>query len=596
MRKAILPSLFLAVALTASGGQRTDSQMRAIAAAKLGNTSAVKGMRQGKATSSALQCLRDAAAFSIYAPADADGFVVVAKNDQADPILGYSTARLDMDHMPDGLKWYLQAAERQLQANPSAFSRQAPRRAEATFTPVDNFVTTTWSQEYPFDRKTPNNCPAGCVATALAQCMNYCQWPASAAFTGNYYVKKKVGKKETVEDKSEDVNTTYTWPYQDSYKSFGRYGDNIDELLRDCGYATYMYYTAESSGSYTYLAGIALATIFNYPQESLKLLERSKVASQDEWAQVIYDELANRSPIMYGASDVDFGGHAFVLSGVDADGLVYVNWGWRGDADGFFNLADLNPAQGASEFHFNNSAEIVYGIRPTPLATDHIKSTITGYTGDPYTFRWATETDDEGVEHHTLFCDLPYGFINYGPTDFIGVFGLFADDLTDGTSWVIEPDLQDRDTIWAGYGYASSDASYKDFAFYYYIDTEKGLKPGHTYRMSFGTCDDREGRWHSIVCDGGELAYEITYTGDPATSTVSEAPTTVPVLTAVGSIKADGSNLIDKTKASLVTRVYDLQGRLVYTAPTSRFNLWDVPARGALIVNDGSEVKKVVKW
>jgi hypothetical protein len=44
-----------------------------------------------------------------------------------------------------------------------------------------------------------------------------------------------------------------------------------------------------------------------------------------------------------------------------------------------------------------------------------------------------------------------------------------------------------------------------------------------------------------------------------------------------------------------ITRVYDMQGRLVHTAPTATFNLWKVPARGVLVVKQGNTVRKVAR-
>ena len=594
MRRPFLFIVFLAAAISLQASERSEAEMRAIAAAKLFPSAQVKGLQGGGlgTKASSLKRLADDKAYSIFAPAEGDGFVIVAKSELVEPLVGYSTESLDPNDMPEGLRWFLGEWSRETAAAEAVGNHAlAPRRSAATFTPVENFVTTTWSQEYPFDRLTPNNFPAGCVATALAQCMNYCQWPASAEFEGNYYVTTTKGKKTTTENETAQVSSTYNWPYKDNYKSFGRYGDNIDELLRDCGYACYMQYSTSGSGTFTYLAGMALTHTFGYPEESVKYTDFDTVDGPDTWAQLIYDELAKRSPVLYGGSDESFGGHAFVFSGVDEEGLVYVNWGWRGSGDGFYAIASLNPPRSEdSNYSFTRNVEMITGIRANTLPTDHIEGRITGYSGDPFTFRFGTETDDDDVEHVTLYCDLPYGFINMNSSDFQGVFGLFGQDLTDGTDWVIAPDLQDRDTIPSGYGYAGSSDQYKEFYFYYYVDGELGLKPGHKYRLSFGVCDDREGAWHSILCNGGELGYEIEYTGDPATCTVSEAKTPVPVLTGIGNLKDSAS-----ADAASLTRVYDTSGRLVYSAPSQSFSLWDVPARGILVVKQGEKTRKVVR-
>lgn len=588
MKKALLSVALLAMAIIANAAERSVATMRAIAAAKLSASTQVKGLNGGAAPKLTLECISNEKAYCVFTPQDGDGFVIVAKSDLADPIIGYSEEHFDANDMPDGLKWYLEEMSRELEAAENVHANRAPRRTAATYTPVENFVTTQWSQDYPFDRKTPKNYPSGCVATAIAQCMNYSQWPASASFTGEYYVTTKTGRKENTERKSETVSTTYTWPYKDTYKNIGRWGDNIDELLRDCGYATYMSYTQSGSGTASYLAGIALTSVFSYPEESVKYMDYDYLRDPDRWAQIIYDELAQRCPVYYAASDSTMGGHAFLFSGVDADGLVYVNWGWRGKADGYFAITNLNPTSDHA-YRFTYSFDIIYGIRPEPLPTDHAEPRIFGYTGIPFTFSFEKATDDDEVEHNTLYCNLPYGFVNYSPTEFCGVFGLFGRDLTDGTDWVIAPDLQDRDTIPPGYGYASTSEQYKDFAFYYYIDGENGLKPGHKYHLSFGTKDDREGSWHSILCHGGELGYELTYTGDIATSTIVEVKKPVPVLTGIQAVHHN------TTTDDGITRVYDTAGRLIYTSPTPRFNLWDVQAHGVLVIKQGDNVKKVVR-
>lgn len=39
----------------------------------------------------------------------------------------------------------------------------------------------------------------------------------------------------------------------------------------------------------------------------------------------------------------------------------------------------------------------------------------------------------------------------------------------------------------------------------------------------------------------------------------------------------------------------DTAGRLIYTAPTRKFNLWDVNAHGILVIKQGNQVRKVVR-
>ena len=75
--------------------------------------------------------------------------------------------------------------------------------------------------------------------------------------------------------------------------------------------------------------------------------------------QLIYDELSAGRPVIYSGinrsnPDKTYG-HTFVVHGCDADGLVCVNWGWRGQHDGFFDI-DLLSANGSS---FNDDQDMI---------------------------------------------------------------------------------------------------------------------------------------------------------------------------------------------------------------------------------------------
>ena len=582
MKKTFTFIICAIVSLCAPAQERSEAEMQAIAAQQLNYSAQVKA-QYVKPQQSKLLCAISRKAFNVYTSTGDPGFVFVARNKNVPAVIGYGDTSFDADNIPTDLLWWMESVERNL----STSNPKMGRMLSATYVPVTNFLSSQWSQDAPYNQRTPTiggkHAPVGCVATAMAQAMNVAKYPPSAEFQETYYVTEGTKTQHTAK-----VNSTYTWDYKDTYSASSLIqGKKIAQLMVDCGYATSMQYAAGGSGTYNFLAGRALVAYFQYPEECIKTMERSTF-NEEEWYKVIYAELMHRSPVIMGGQDRKYGGHAFVLSGIDNAGLVYVNWGWGGAGNGFYSIDLMDSPQGS----FSEGQDIVYGIRTTPLPSDHIEGRISCYSGNQYTFRWGTEKNND-QEHVTLYCDLPYGFINMNASDFKGVFGLFAEDLTDGTSWVIAEDLQDRDTIPSCYGYGGDDD--KDFYFYYFVDGEKGLKPGHTYRMSFGVKDDRDTRWRSILCDGGELAYDITYTGNPETCTVDPEPK--PVILPTG-IRDMGSAFTPEggyTHSDNLTRVYDTSGRLVYTAPTSQFNLWDVPAHGILVVKQGGQSHKVVR-
>ena len=548
MKAIILSITMLLSATMMMADNRPLAEMQAIAASKLNRLAAEQGLRHAPIHADAIRCIDDRETYAVFSAEATTGFVIVAKSTLADPLIGYSSEPFDTDHIPANMQWYLNEVSRNLQAI-DAGKTQMPRRT-ATYTPVENFITTKWNQNAPYNMLTPNNYYTGCVATALAQCMNYYQYPSKAEFDSFYYVIKG----DNIEEKEAHVSSTYTWPYKDTYT--GTADDNIAELLRDCGYAICTRYSSKSSGAPTMYAGAALTHNFGYSQDCVKYYEKDYWGkSNDDWKQIFYDELALRCPVIYAAhteGEDSESGHAFVLSGVDADGKVYINWGWGGSADGYFSIDLLILGKDL----FTKSHRMVTGIRTTPLATDHAEPRMWANYGR-YAFRWNKEHEN-GKSYNSLWINIPGGFENKTPSDFEGVFGIFAQDLTDGTTWIIAEDLQDPCAIQASYGYYEEDETVP-FEYYYDVTGDNGLKPGHTYRMSFGTKDDREGTWHSLICYGGEIAYDVTYTGDIATSTISEVPTAAPVMT-------DIKDIYDSTNDHLQIvngKIFDLTGRTI---------------------------------
>ena len=224
---------------------------------------------------------------------------------------------------------------------------------------------------------------------------------------------------------------------------------------------------------------------------------------------------------------------------------------------------------------------MVYGLRSKALPTDKPEPRIYSYDGEPYTFSFTNETDDEGQKHVTLNISVTAGLANMTPSKMDGEFGIFGTDITTGQNWQIRD--TDKDIWESGAGFTLQSPS---MIYYYYV--EKEMIPGHTYRISFGTRDKREGQWHSIIAHGGELGYEIYYTGDPSTCTISEQMK--PLYDGVAAPRTSSLSATDG-----MTRVYDTAGRLIHTAPTTQFNLWDVPARGILVVEQGGQSRKVVR-
>ena len=79
----------LIVAFSANAAERSEAAMRAIAAAKLSTSMEVKGMLGGTKSQMELRCVSNEKAFCVFTPESGDGFVIVAKSDKAEPVIGY---------------------------------------------------------------------------------------------------------------------------------------------------------------------------------------------------------------------------------------------------------------------------------------------------------------------------------------------------------------------------------------------------------------------------------------------------------------------------------------------------------------------------
>ena len=154
----------------------------------------------------------DASHNLLYVVNSGDGYVVVAGDDTApNMVLGYSTdgGQFDYDNAPENLRYWLGEYARQIEymANNGLTADQlAPA---ATFdTEVAPMITTQWDQDAPYNDQCPvlngKRTYTGCVATAMAQLMNYHEWPKQGTGSHSY--------KWNSQTLSADFgSTTYDW-------------------------------------------------------------------------------------------------------------------------------------------------------------------------------------------------------------------------------------------------------------------------------------------------------------------------------------------------------------------------------------------------
>ncbi|SDO31533.1 Spi protease inhibitor [Prevotella communis] len=312
------------------------------------------------------------------------GYVIASADSRTLPVLGYSTTgTIDWEHLPENMRSWLKQYDETIatlghrtdfkdgemcNANGEKVNRRSNRSA------VEPLIKTHWDQDAPYWDQVPKYkgpeqnlrnkpCYAGCVATAMAQVMNYWQWPN--AVPDGLPAYDCVCSSRSFIDYTWHLDalppTTFRWDlmlndytvWNEDTEQYDQLGTDeqrkaVATLMRYCGQSVEMMYgTAElgGSGANAGFVATALAKYFDY--NTPHNISRFNFPSIDEWEEIIYGELAAGRPMVY-CGQSDSGGHAFVCDGYDGNGMFHINWGWGGINDGYFALAVLNPYNNTS--------------------------------------------------------------------------------------------------------------------------------------------------------------------------------------------------------------------------------------------------------
>ena len=347
MRKLLLIIFYVTIGISVSAHEITRQQ----ALEKAYQFMKDKHIGTNVKTSNRSQLEEQSPGYYVFNAEDG-GFVIVAGDDRMPDILGYSEqGHLDMETLPDNLRGlldYYHTIATKLNGGSSAGATNARRTAGAAISPL---VTTQWDQGAPYNAMCPllgpdQNLLAGCVATAMAQIINYNKWPQGETSAVPVYITE--GLKIVMPDLMPMV---FPWDKMDDR--------SIARLMLYCGQSVKMDYGGDNgqSGANDGLVPEALRNVFGY-STLVKYVLRSNY-NDDDWESLIYTELSENRPVFYGGFGGG-GGHAFVIDGYK-DGSFHVNWGWGGNGDGYFLFTNLGPDNNGA---YSLEQHAVIGIRP----------------------------------------------------------------------------------------------------------------------------------------------------------------------------------------------------------------------------------------
>lgn len=370
-----------------------------------------------------------APAFWVFNRTDRPGFVVIAGDDCARPVLGWSeTFPFATEGMPDNVKGWFAALKGQIdRARESGRpASDATRRAWASAaaadygTPQLGRTTALWDQTVPYNNKAPevsgtSTRVTGCVMTAMGIIMKHHSWPdSSVTATTPAYSYQLSGRTVTIP--AYNVGHDYDWNKMPEvyirYTSVDDYwrggtplysaeeADEVATLMRECGMIAQASYWDGETGAY---AAVALLGMQNYMKYDRSAVVQYRAWYDDAtWDEMMQAELRDNGPVFYGGSTEGNAGHQFVLYDYTDTGYFGLNWGWGGLANGWYLLSALDPdyygTGGGSGDPFTKNQSAAIGLRPDKTGTSEPAEAllyIDGY-GEAPGFTASTDTFEQG--------------------------------------------------------------------------------------------------------------------------------------------------------------------------------------------------------
>ena len=305
---------------------------------------------------------------------DGRGFVVVSADDDFRPIIGFSEGETFSTENPERM-YYLRSISRGMTANRGKAAD--PRVAEEWESlnkygrllsynrgkVVDMLVQTKWNQNpapynsaCPVDANGPGgHAYVGCVATAMAQIMNYWKYPEHGTGTRGYnhpkygYISANFG------------NTTYDWDnmlneYEGSYTP--EQGNAVATLSSHAGVAVgmnYGGYAEKGSAASSYNVPTAIMQYFGYTNAA----QYTQFSNLTTWLNTLKSGMDKGWPFYYSGTEPgsDYG-HAFVCDGYDDADFFHFNWGWAGSGDNWFIVTQMD---------YTDRMAIINNFVPTPV-------------------------------------------------------------------------------------------------------------------------------------------------------------------------------------------------------------------------------------
>jgi len=375
-------------------------------------------------------------------------FVIVSSDKRFHDILGYSTnGAFDPEMAPPALLEILDGYDSELDYLYEHPSDVHPRhQSRISFPEVKPLIKSKWGQQapyydlcpYDYENSTDHPCVTGCVATALAQVMNYYQYPEygqdSYSYTTSFGTTLSIDY-DTVHFEWNKICDTYNYYYDDNgehQRSPTRSAEEqlaVAKLMKACGVSVAMGYGVGASGAYARDLVTALVKYFKYNPNIL--YKQKDDYSAEDWDAMITEDLLAGHPILYGGNQ-GWSGHQFIIDGCKSNGMYHFNFGWNGYDDGYYMLTGTDGIDynWGHAMVFQITPEL-YGVHEDYNATKFDLQKINVNVGDDCKFKLLADYARKGRETDAI----PFnGRIGVGlfDADYCFVDSLYSKEITAG--------------------------------------------------------------------------------------------------------------------------------------------------------------------
>ena len=277
------------------------------------------------------------------------GFIMVSQEDKSVPVLAYSfESNFKLENMPTNLTYIMNLYKSEINQLRSSNTGRSVEVQEQWNDILlnqddDNSLTRNVSPllDAEFDQSGAwNNAltdfgfngPVGCVAVSMSQIMHYWGYPEQGVGSNSYF-----------ENDYGILEIDFSQAFYDYDNMAATYATGPSQLLLyHTGVSVNMDY--DNSGSGAYVIGshpsalYSMENFFLYSDQIHSLWLDNY--DDNEFRNIIKNQLDNSMPVIYSGFDNSNGGHAWNIDGYQSNNL-HCNWGWGGWNNGYFNLSSM---------------------------------------------------------------------------------------------------------------------------------------------------------------------------------------------------------------------------------------------------------------